>query len=218
MDLSNKKTEKPLDINLFVKNCEEYCKIIESIDEMSSIEVLQDIKLALLPIYVKTHRIVRPKTKYEHDAEKFVSERQYNKIRKILITVIGTRDNYNEIFNPEKPNSKKSIQASLSEDLTDIYQDLKDFVQWYTQSTFEAMNDALIELVDTFGKFWGMKLLNAVRYIHAIQYIKPSVYGGLDELEEVDDDITDADKDEDDEEDDKEDDKEDEVIDLLPEA
>lgn len=185
MDSSSKKTEKPLDVNLFVKNCEDYCKVVESLDEMSSIEVLQDLKIALLPVYVKTHRLVRPKTKYEHDAEKHVTERQYNKIRKILITILGTRDNYNEIFNPEKPNSKKSTQASLSEDLTDIYQDLKDFVQWYTQGTLEATNDALIELIDTFGKYWGMKLANAVRYIHAVQYIKPSVYGGFDEVDEV---------------------------------
>ncbi|NJO69808.1 MAG: DUF5063 domain-containing protein [Bacteroidetes bacterium] len=128
MDISSKKTEKPLDINLFVKNCEDYCKLIESLDEMSSVNVLQDIKIALFPIYQKMHRISRPKTKYEHDAEKFVTERQYNKVRKILLTIMGPRDTYNEIFNPEKPNSKKSTQASLSEDLTDIYQDLKDFV------------------------------------------------------------------------------------------
>lgn len=200
MDLSSKKTEKPLDINLFVKNCEEYCKLIESLDEMTSVNVLQDIKIALLPVYAKVHRIVRPKTKYEHDAEKYVTERQYNKVRKILIAIIGQRDSYNEIFNPEKPNSKKSTQASLSEDLTDIYQDLKDFVQWHNQGTFEAMNDAIIELVDTFGKFWGMKLLNAVRYIHAFQYIKPSAYGGLDDVDE-----TSGDDDEDDDEVDDED-------------
>jgi hypothetical protein len=187
MDLSSKKTEKPLDINLFVKNCEEYCKLIESLDEMTSVNALQDIKIALLPIYQKMHRIVRPKTKYEHDAEKYVTERQYNKIRKVLLTIVGSRDTYNEIFNPEKPNSKKSSQASLSEDLTDVYQDLKDFVQWHGQGTFEAMNDAIIELVDTFGKFWGMKLLNAVRYIHAFQYIKPSAYGGLDDLDDASD-------------------------------
>lgn len=191
MDLSSKKTEKPLDINLFVKNCEEYCKLIESLDEMSSVNVLQDIKTALLPVYLKMHRIVRPKTKYEHDAEKYVTERQYNKIRKILIAIIGQRDSYNEIFNPEKPNSKKSTQASLSEDLTDVYQDLKDFVQWHNQGTFEAMNDAIIELVDTFGKFWGMKLLNAVRYIHAFQHIKPSAYGGLDDIDETSDEVED---------------------------
>lgn len=197
MDLSSKKTEKPLDINLFVKNCEEYCKLIESLDEMTSANVLQDIKIALLPIYAKVHRIVRPKTKYEHDAEKYLTERQYNKVRKILIAIIGPRDMYNEIFNPEKPNSKKSTQASLSEDLTDIYQDLKDFVQWHNQGTFEAMNDAIIELVDTFGKFWGMKLLNAVRYIHAFQYIKPSAYGGLDDMDDTADDAAESDVDDD---------------------
>jgi hypothetical protein len=138
---------------------------------------------------MKMHRIVRPKTKYEHDAEKYVTERQYNKVRKILIAIIGQRDAYNEIFNPEKPNSKKSTQASLSEDLTDVYQDLKDFVQWHNQGTFEAMNDAIIELFDTFGKFWGMKLLNAVRYIHAFQHIKPSAYGGLDDIDETTDSV-----------------------------
>jgi hypothetical protein len=201
MDLSSKKTEKPLDINLFVKNCEEYCKLIESLDEMTSVNVLQDIKIALLPIYAKVHRIVRPKTKYEHDAEKYVTERQYNKVRKILVAIIGQRDTYNEIFNPEKPASKKSTQASLSEDLTDIYQDLKDFVQWHNQGTFEAMNDAIIELVDTFGKFWGMKLMNAVRYIHAFQYIKPSAYGGLDDIDDAtdDDDVAEDDEEVDDE-------------------
>lgn len=188
MDVSSKKSEKPLDLNLFVKNCEDYCKLIESLDEMTNIEVLQDIKIALLPVYQKVHRIARPKTKYEHDAEKFVTERQYNKVRKVLLTILGAKDSYNEIFNPEKPGSKKSIQVSLSEELTDIYQDLKDFVQWYNQGTFESMNDALIELVDTFGKYWGMKLMNSVRYIHAIQHIKPSLYGGLDDLEDVGDD------------------------------
>jgi len=64
------------------------------------------------------------------------------------------------------PGTMKVVNASLSEILTDIYQELKDFVLLYETGTLENMNDAVADCFDTFGQYWGIKLMTAARIIH----------------------------------------------------
>jgi hypothetical protein len=86
--------------------------------------------------------------------------------------LLENKDEYTEILDPNHTTNQNIFQASLSEDLTDIYQDLYDFVQWHSIGTFESLNDSLIECLNNFEKYWGIKLLNALRAIHVIRYLK----------------------------------------------
>jgi hypothetical protein len=56
----------------------------------------------------------------------------------------------------------------LSEDLADIYQDIKNFVSVFRLENPETMNDALYLCKENFKEYWGQRLTNAMRAFHAI--------------------------------------------------
>ena len=66
--------------------------------------------------------------------------------------------------------SDTPIKATISEDLADIYQDIKDFVSVYRLGFDETMNDSLAVCKENFGLYWGQKLVNTLRALHDVKY------------------------------------------------
>jgi hypothetical protein len=194
------KVQKKEDVNDFLKLCMVYCQILEKADKLPLHELLDKVSGALMAVYQQTFSITRFKTRYESDPQKFLVEKQYNKIRLTLLNLLDKRDSYMEVLDLNHLANRNIFQASLSEDLTDIYQDLYDFVQWYSLGTFESMNDSLIECLTNFEKYWGVKLLNALRAIHVIRYLSKDGTIFNDPLSDEDEEIiTDKNEDEDEE-------------------
>jgi len=156
----------------FVKCGVTYCKILDNADKLPLHELFDKISESLMAVYQKTFAIPRFQTRYESETQKYLTEKQYNNVRLTLMNLFEKKDEYTEILDPNKPTSQNIFQASLSEDLTDIYQDLYDFVKWHSLGTFESVNDSLIECMNNYEKYWGVKLLNALRAIHVIRYLK----------------------------------------------
>lgn len=152
--------------------CSEYCKILDQAEKMPLHEFLDKVSVSLMAVYKKTYSFTRFQTKYENEPQHFLTEKQYNKVCGTLKTILDKKDSYIEIINPDKLSSREPFQARISEDLSDIYQDFYDFVQWYSDGTFESVNDSVIELLNNFDKYWGIKLLNALKAIHFIRYMK----------------------------------------------
>jgi hypothetical protein len=173
----------------FVKYCIEYCKLLEKADKLPLHELLDRISSSLMAIYEKTFAIPRFQTKYESEIQKYLTEKQYNVIRLNIMGLLDKKDEYAEILDPNRPANQNIFQASLSEDLTDIYQDLYDFVKWHSIGTFESVNDSLIECLNNFEKYWGVKLLNALRAVHVIRYLKKDGTIFRDPLNDEDDEL-----------------------------
>lgn len=166
------RVQKKDDVAEFVGLCNAYCQLMDKADKLPLHELLDRISESLMAVYQKTFAITRFKTRYESEPQKFLTEKQYNKVRLTLMNLFDKRDSYMEVLDPNHVGKNTIFQASLSEDLTDIYQDFYDFVQWYSLGTFESVNDSLIECLTNFEKYWGVKLLNALRAIHVIRYLK----------------------------------------------
>ncbi len=58
------------------------------------------------------------------------------------------------------------ISRELSDDLADIYQDVKDFLENFRMGVEEVMNDAIWECRVNFENYWGTKLLRASLNLH----------------------------------------------------
>ena len=110
--------------------------------------------------------------------EKFVSEEDYNFLLHKLEEKFGQFDAYQEVFDPSIQYSEEALEASISENVTDIYQDLKDFILSYRIGTLEVMNDALWECRNNFEQYWGQRLVNGLRAIHNLVY-------GISDLDEI---------------------------------
>lgn len=66
--------------------------------------------------------------------------------------------------------SDTPITASISEDLSDIYQDLKNFITVFERGVTDNMNDALYFCIENFKSYWGQKLVNVLRALHSLKY------------------------------------------------
>ncbi len=65
--------------------------------------------------------------------------------------------------------SDTPVTAFISENIADIYQDIRNFVSVYQFELTGQMNDALYNCTENFYSYWGQKLVNTLRPLHALK-------------------------------------------------
>jgi hypothetical protein len=150
----------------FVAVANEYCKYCEHASEIKGEELLKILQRLLPLLYLKASFLPEFKPFFEDGNEKFVSEADWTIVNDAFRENFGTANDYLEVFDDRMNESDGPVVASLSEDMADIYQDLKDFILLYQTGTVEVMNDAIWECRMNFENHWGQKLVNALRAIH----------------------------------------------------
>ena len=154
----------------FVTVAVEFCKFIEQSEE-SKRSAFVDTILKLLPLlYLKTSMLPPCEILGDEAPETFVTEETYEIIRMNLAGVMGNRDDYLDVFVSDMKYSDQPITRYISEDLADIYQDIKDFVFVFQLGLNETMNDSLAICQENFRLYWGQKLVNTLRALHEVKY------------------------------------------------
>jgi hypothetical protein len=148
----------------------EFCKYMEHAGEMKGDEILKILQRILPFLYIKASFLPALEPYFEDGNEKFVTESDWFSIHDVLRSKFGTADDYLEVFDEKMKESEGPVISSLSENMADIYQDLKDFLLLYQTGTQEVMNDAVWECRQNFENYWGQKLANALRAIHKFIY------------------------------------------------
>lgn len=155
----------------FVTVAVQFCAYLEGFDDTVTESELTDKLTKILPLlYLKASLIPETDTVNEDDPEISVTEGDYNYITSKLNNVFGADDTYLEVFLQDMKYSETPISANISEDLADIYQDLKNFVTIFERGITENMNDALYVCTENFKTYWGQKLVNALRALHSLKY------------------------------------------------
>lgn len=170
--------EKDLNDIVFSKNVVEFvavavqfCGYLENTEDEDSQRLIDWASKILPLLYLKASMLPEEVQQIdEEDVEVTVTEESYTFIYSKLLSVIGKDDDYLEVFMEDMKYSDTPITASISEDLTDIYQDVKNFITVYERGVSENMNDALYLCTENFKLFWGQKLVNVLRAIHALKY------------------------------------------------
>jgi len=155
----------------FATVANEFCSFVEAVDQFPRKDFITRVQKLFPLLYLKVALLPEPDIEMSDDApEKFVSEEDYNFILHKLEAKFGQFDAYHEVFDPSIQYSDLAIEASISENIGDVYQDLKDFILSYRIGTLEVMNDALWECHNNFEQYWGQKLVNGMRAIHNLVY------------------------------------------------
>jgi len=155
----------------FATVANEYCSFIEAVDQFHRKDFITRVQKLFPLLYLKAVLLPEPDIEMSDDApEKFVSEEDYNYILHKLEMKLGQFDAYHEVFDPSIQYSDAAIEASISENIADVYQDLRDFILSYRIGTLEVMNDALWECRTNFEQYWGQRLVNGLRAIHNLVY------------------------------------------------
>ena len=154
----------------FITVAAEYCSFIERCAGMSE-RVFLDKMSKLLPLlYLKMSLLPDMDTSSLSDLTTYVSERQYDAVRAQIQAIISEHDEYLEVFQEDMKYSDTPIVASISENLADVYQQLRDMIGNFKSADLAIMNDSLISCADEFRNYWGQSALNALRAIHNILY------------------------------------------------
>jgi hypothetical protein len=147
----------------------EYCLFMEKAEELKKEEILKYLQKLLPIVYLKASLLPDMPVSDENAAEHFVTEEQWENLFNILREKFGKEDHYYFIDLGEKSNTD-AIHASLSENLTDIYQDLKDFVLLYQKPLRSAQENAVRDCKGLFETRFGFRLVNAHHAIHYLMY------------------------------------------------
>lgn len=159
------------DVIDFVKLAADYCLKLEHSREATPRELVKAMLNSLPYLYIKGTALL--KTTGENDLMSIgpqVTEEDYNFVRNGVYDVLGRYDEYLDVFVEDMKYSDKPILRSVSEDLADIYQDLRNFLAVYRDGIEEMMTAALYEVLDNFKEYWGQKCVNVMRALHDILY------------------------------------------------
>lgn len=154
----------------FVAVANEFCKYAERAAEVKGEDLLKILQRLLPLLYIKASLLPELEPVFEDGNEKFVTEEKWISIHEIFRSKFGTADDYLEVFDEKIKDTEGPVTSSISENLADIYQDIKDFLLLYQTGTDEVMNDAIWECRMNFENIWGQKLLNGLRAIHRFVY------------------------------------------------
>lgn len=183
MDLEKKIIPQSNIVKDFLLVANEYCMLMESMAEFSKKELLGKVQKILGLLYLKTSVLPAPSDVDNLYVEKFVQEEDWQFIQNKLAGKLGTHETFFEVFTPDTQETDNNESISLSEGLTDVYQDMKDIVTLFQLGNEDSLEGGLFDCKINFERYWGPRLLAVLSAIHNIIY-------GTENLEDEDDNST----------------------------
>ncbi len=175
-------------VNNFVTSAANYCTLVENAGNFSKKNFIEKTLELFSSLYYSIFRF--PSFEIESDEEmieKFVTEQEWNNIYQRVSQKLGYHDDYLDVYDPVARQEEDLSVGKLSDNLADIYQDMKDFVTLYGVGNEDVMLASLWECKISFEEYWGQKLLNATRVLHRLYFYEEN----LEEEDENSEDQTD---------------------------
>ena len=152
----------------FVTVSVEFCAILEGEEKLPRMEWI-DRMLKILPLlYLKASLLPETENSFGTIPEIFVKEEDYSRVELRVSDIMGEEDIYLDVFIEDMKYSDRPISAFISENIADIYQDIRNFISVYQFELTNQMENALGICSNNFKSYWGQKLLNVLRPLHAL--------------------------------------------------
>lgn len=154
----------------FVTVSVEFCSFLEKMDASPREEWVKTVLRILPLLYVKATLLPSVEALDEGVSEIFVSEQDYLLVSNQVASILGEEDVYLDVFVEDMKYSDRPVSSFISEDIADIYQDVRNFVSVYQHGLEETMINALNVCTENFRSYWGQKLVNVLRPLHTLIY------------------------------------------------
>ena len=158
------------DILEFVTVAVQYCAYLEDSEGRSREEFVDTMSKLLPLLYLKGSLLPQYETYSDNVISDYVTEENYDIIRNNIAYIMADKDDYLDVFVDDMKYSDEPILMTISENLADIYQDIKNFAYIYKQGVEDEMMSALELCNQNFRTDWGQKLVNVLRAIHEVKY------------------------------------------------
>lgn len=154
----------------FVTVAAEFCAFLEQIEQRSRKDFVS-VALKILPLlYIKASMLEHLECDEDAYLESLVTEDDYNVIRISVAGLLGEQDDYLDVFVENMKYSDRPVLKTISEDLADIYQDLRNFVGIFKMGLEDTMRSSLVAVQQNFEMYWGQTLVNTMRALHDVKY------------------------------------------------
>jgi hypothetical protein len=163
-------------VNNFITSAANYCTLVENAGNFSKKDFIEKTLELFSSLYYSIFRF--PSFEIESDEEmieKFVTEQEWNNIYQRVSHKLGYHDDYLDLYDPVARQEEDLSVGKLSDNLADIYQDMKDFVTLYGVGNEDVMLASLWECKISFEEYWGQKLLNATRVLHRLYFYEENL-------------------------------------------
>jgi hypothetical protein len=149
----------------FLRVAHEYCLFTEQASNKTKAEIYDFFSKIGPLLYLKGNLMPEIDPEFPEASERFVTEEEWQEIFNLLRNTFLREDEFYNV-GYEDYNEYEAVKASLAENFTDIYQDLKDFVLLYQKNSQSARQNAVHDCRSLFETRWGPKVLASLRYIH----------------------------------------------------
>ncbi|MBC8005012.1 MAG: DUF5063 domain-containing protein [Verrucomicrobia bacterium] len=154
----------------FITVANEYCSFLERSADFESPVFLSRLQKILPLLYLKASLLPEFEFEPEDELEKFVTEVDYNLIQENVLLHTGGGDDYQEVFLSGMQFSESALTSRISENIADIYQEMKDLVMSFRTMNDEVMAQAIWECRNNFANLWGQTLVNCLRAVHNLMF------------------------------------------------
>ncbi len=145
----------------------EYCIFIDKMEQNELSDTYAFLQKMLPVLYLKGALLPNVEVDDNSANERFVTEEEYETTRYRLAEFLGDNDFFAAV--DLNGDTMDSSPISLSELLSDIYTDLKDFLLLYSKESLSAKENAVASAYYNFYDNWGMRLALALPQIHLLQ-------------------------------------------------
>ncbi len=143
----------------------EYCLFFDKAEEYSGEDIF-DYFHKIAPLLYLKGSLVPPVTVQDPSYnERYLTEERYEALYLALKDKFGNKDAF-YILN----HNYEATEASIAECMTDIYQDMKDFVWLYRNNNSFVKENGVAQIKELFENRWGIKTLNTLKAIHGIKF------------------------------------------------
>lgn len=169
MESINNEAAYSMPVLEMLKVANEYCLFLESINKYS----LEDTYILLhrmLPLlYLKGSLLPEIEVEDIGANERFMTAEQWESIFTDLRKKFEGVDEF-WYLDYNSADATSPIKGSVSEQLSDIYQDLKDFLILYQKNSKDAKQNAANDCRLFFYNHWGVMTINLQKQIHHLLY------------------------------------------------
>lgn len=152
----------------FVTIANEFCRLLENLNDFSLAEFIKNTYKISSLLHLKVLSFPKPEIKQNLPSETFITEADWHYIDTAISQKLGQYEIFTEIREPANPDTP--INISMSECLTDTYQDLKDFTKIYHIASEDVIINAMYNCKIGFEQFWGTRLLTVLKEFHNLLY------------------------------------------------
>lgn len=155
----------------FVTSANAYCQFLEKQEGVDGKAFIHQSVKHLSGVYASILKIAGTEPVNDSQSELTVTEQEWSTVYQRISMLLGPHNETLRAAEEDEFDRSDLVTHTVSEDMADVYQEMRDFTTIYSRGMEELINDASWELNERFGEHWGKKLLRALTTLHDL-YVK----------------------------------------------